>query len=294
MPLPPNATTRSHELLPLAQELAELCTQSIGAEAALAGSVARGWADEFSDIELNFWTDEIDPWPGERLAWLQSIGAGPIRVHPEVHQTGSRWIDFHYKGVLIEAGWHSFATCEAVLKRILAGEVTDMFEGYLAESLAHAVPLRGGEHLQRWQTWLETYPDALRRTMIEGGVDRWRVSHLELDAGFILRPDPAAVVGRMDLSLRAVLRTLFAINRQWEPDLRKWIRRWSEPLAIKPEHLADRIHALYARPLETASYTDYIALIAETLDLVPPEYDVADVRETVAAVRANWAGRLRR
>jgi predicted nucleotidyltransferase len=60
MSLPPDATLHSHALFPLAREMTDACPPELGSEIALAGSVARGWADEHSDIELNFWLETLD------------------------------------------------------------------------------------------------------------------------------------------------------------------------------------------------------------------------------------------
>jgi hypothetical protein len=173
MSLPPGATPRSHALFSLAKELAEACPPELGVEIALAGSVSRGWSDEYSDIELNFWVDELE-WPGEREAWLRSLGVERLIVDQEAHETGSWWIEFVYKGVWVEAGWHAFDHCDALLRRIIAGEVEDMFEAAIAEALHHAVPLRHGEHLRRWRSWLVEYPDAVRNLMIESALQGWR------------------------------------------------------------------------------------------------------------------------
>jgi hypothetical protein len=85
----------------------------------------------------------------------------------EAHELGSWWIEFVYKGVWVEVGWHGFGHCDALRRRIIAGEVEDTFEATIAEALHHAVPLRDGAHLRRWRAALETYPDVLRKSLIE-------------------------------------------------------------------------------------------------------------------------------
>lgn len=288
--LPDGASHQSHARLALARELTDLCPLELGAEIALEGSVARGWADDYSDIELNLWTEELEPWPRGRVEWIESIGGRVKNVHSEVHPTGSRWIEFDYKDNPVEAGWHAFASCDDLLTRILAGQVSDAFQLYLAESLAHAVPLREGEHLDLWRASL-TYTEALRRTMIESAIERWRVDHFPLDAAFILRPDPSLVVLRADASIRSCLRILFALNERWEPDTRKWLDRWVATLDVKPERFAERAHAVYRDPLAPASHTELLSLIADTLALVPEQYGLAGVRAIVAAAQERWAQR---
>lgn len=43
----------------LAAELVSACPIELATEAALTGSAARGVADEYSDIELNFWSEAL-------------------------------------------------------------------------------------------------------------------------------------------------------------------------------------------------------------------------------------------
>jgi hypothetical protein len=290
MSLPPGATPRSHALFALARELAEACPPELGVEIALAGSVARGWADEYSDIELNFWVEEIEPWRGKRTEWLTGLGAENIHSYEDQHPNGSRWLEFDYKGVPVEAGWHALDVCDSLLRRIVAGEVEDMSVGYLAESLIHAIPLRDGEHLTRWRAWLAEYPDAVQRLMIDSALQGWRQYRwYDLDLAFLLRPEPALIAGRIDTSIHSCLRILFAVNRQWEPDQRKWIARWAETLELKPDSLAGRIYAIYSQPVARESYADLLDLIGETLLLVPSEFDVSTDRAKLASARDRLA-----
>lgn len=93
------------------------------------------------------------------------------------------------------------------------------------------------------------------------------------------------IARRIDTSIRSCLRTLHAVNRQWEPDPRKWIARWAETLELKPDRLTERIYAIYAQPLARESYADLLALIDETLALVPAEYDVSADHAKLASAR---------
>jgi hypothetical protein len=58
------------------------------------------------------------------------------------------------------------------------------------------------------------------------------------------RPDPAIVLLRHETTIRSILGVLFAVNRQWQPDLRKWTDRWAATLDQKPARLAQRIFAI--------------------------------------------------
>ena len=285
MNLPPDATPDSHRLFAVAREIADACPKDLGAEIALAGSVSRGWADQYSDIELNFWIENLDGWPDQMIAWFESIGAISFHLYPERHENGSAWLEFEYRGTLGEAGWHAVDVCEAHYNRTLAGQLNAMADGSLQELLQHAIPLRDGENLRRWKAALPSYPEVLGRNLIAAAVSDWGWPRYQmLSAAWLERPEPARVVERTHESVRSILRILFAVNRQWEPDLGKWIHRWADALPLKPPNLADRIFAIYAAPLSKPAQDDLALLIQQTLDLIP---DTADNQKIIRANPSN-------
>jgi len=81
-----------------------------------------------------------------------------------------------------------------------------------------------------------------------------------------------------------ILRILFAINHQWEPDW-KWLRSETERLTINPEHMFERIHDIFAMALSEQTIVRLLMLIRDTLKLVPAQYDVrcalANVEESL-------------
>ena len=72
--LSPNASALSHQRAQMAAELVRGCPEELGREVYLYGSVAKGYADPFSDIELTFLVDEVRE-PGVYEGWLRSRGA---------------------------------------------------------------------------------------------------------------------------------------------------------------------------------------------------------------------------
>jgi hypothetical protein len=72
--LPQGSTEISHDLFHLAQELTTDCPEELGREIILTCSVAKGYADSYSDIELAFLVDEVKE-PDQYEAWLSTRGA---------------------------------------------------------------------------------------------------------------------------------------------------------------------------------------------------------------------------
>lgn len=81
-----------------------------------------------------------------------------------------------------------------------------------------------------------------------------------------------------------LLRILFAVNHQWEPDW-KWLRPEAERLAIRPERLVERINDIFTAQQSEQTIVKYLRLIRDALELVPAPYDVtralANVRESL-------------
>ncbi len=70
-----------------------------------------------------------------------------------------------------------------------------------------------------------------------------------------------------------ILRVLFALNRQWEPDW-KWIRYATADLSIKPERLVERINEIFTLPEPERRVTTCQKLLYDTLLLASSEFDV--------------------
>jgi hypothetical protein len=70
-----------------------------------------------------------------------------------------------------------------------------------------------------------------------------------------------------------------------QPDLRKCTDRWAATLDQKPERLAQRVFAICERPLARESHSGLLDLIAETLALVQPPFDVTAEKSIVNAAR---------
>jgi hypothetical protein len=277
--LPPGASRTSRSRYNLACELARLCPPSLGQEIALTGSASLGLSDEHSDIELNFWTDAL-PAPDERAHWLRKAGATDITIDQAPIEDGSFWVTCHFQGVWIEAGWQEIDAQEALLRAILAGEVTEHARLMLAFIIQHAVSLRSSGLLAHWQQRLTHYPDRLQARLIEEASELWNFPHL-LASWWVLpqRDERLRLHAILVRELHNALRILFALNRQWEPEW-KWIAPLTSRLALQPDQLAERINEVFSSPPAEA-LRRCLQLIYETLLLVPAPHNVSRALATL-------------
>jgi predicted nucleotidyltransferase len=266
--------TRTEELRALARRFVEPLPDEID-EALLTGSVSRGEADELSDVEM-----------------LLVVCGTPLRLsalgiemwQEAFFESGTvAWYTALVEGEVLEmAGW-THARVEGRVDGILSGEMIDHTRFRFAEALVHGIPLRSAGAIERWQARLAEYPDALVESIVHDASEEWLEHPLGVRAH--LRPG-----GRLSLAamladdLQNVLRIVFALNRAWEPSWKR-LPQLVEPLAVKPERLAERIDEAVAE----TSLRKTRALVLDTLLLAPDLPRVVLARERTARLLRELA-----
>jgi predicted nucleotidyltransferase len=272
------ATTR---LRAIARGIADALPASVE-EVVLTGSVSRGVADDVSDIEMLIVTrDELELDECFRLAaacGLTELGTwGPQGV-PTKRVSGYR------EGAPIELIWWSRDYAEVSVDAIFAGEPSGA-----ADALANGVALRTSGLLARWQQRLRHYPDEVARARIEDAALTW--------GGFaaaglltIIRPgERLALLERMVDDASRVVRIVFAMNRVWQPTLKRLADR-SAPLAVKPERLAERIEDALTEHDPRRAVLIMTELQADTVALAPDGPNVNRARQWLAEAREILLG----
>jgi hypothetical protein len=284
--LRPHATQASRLRYEIALSLADMAPASFGMERVLTGSTSRGIADEYSDIEMMFYVDAIPAYV-EREQWLQTVGARDIVLDHEKPGEQEVWATFYIHDIWVEAGWRVLAAHEQDLANLVAGHVTAHMSLMLAWIIVYAVPLHSAGALVRWQQQLTYYPETLPQKIIDSVNEYWmQPQGFAIRWALLKRGEPMALTNRLLADIWLLLRILFAINHEWEPDW-KWLRPESQRLTIKPDRLVERINNIFTKPLCEQTIADYLLLIRDTLVLVPSFYDVtialANVRESLRA-----------
>jgi predicted nucleotidyltransferase len=258
------ATARSEELRALAQRVADaLPPEAI--EVVLTGSVSRGVADDVSDIELLVVTEEP---LSLAEAFELARGAGlEERDSWGDPATQTRRVFGYVDGQPVETIWWS---------RELADE--SFAAGGSAEAIANGVPLRTSGVLARWQEQLAEYPDELAAERIEQAAERWGGF---APAGLLTIVREDAALARMEWlveSAQRVLAIVFAFNRVHQPTAKRLAAR-VEPLAVKPERLAERIDEALAESDPRRALMTMTELQLDTVRLTPdgPNVDRARV-----------------
>jgi hypothetical protein len=254
------STARSEELRALAERLADAFPPEV-IEVVLTGSVSRGVADEVSDVEMLVVTsDPLELEDASAIAGragLEGLDSWGTQGMPAKRVSG------HLEGRPFELIFWPRGFAEEELDALLAGKLSSS-----ADALVHGLALRTSGLLAGWQERLRHYPEELAAARIEEAALPW--------GGFtpaglltIVRPGErlSLVEWMFDGALR-VLRIVYAVNRVWEPTTKRLAAR-VEPLAVKPDRLADRIEAALTEPDPRRALLTMTELQLDTVRLAP-------------------------
>src|SRR5207302_7482068 len=133
------------------------CPPELGQAIIITGPVARGVADRYSDIELRFLVEEIQP-IAVHQDWLRSVG-GLVEPGATAERLSGTAIKSWHEGVLVGAFWQPWSALEATLGMILQAEIDDHLTLTEAWRIANALPVRAHVRLRAWQERLTEYPD---------------------------------------------------------------------------------------------------------------------------------------
>lgn len=270
----------------------------------IGGSVAQGYADGYSDLELGvFWA--APPSDEERKAAIDRLGGEVWAFVPyarEPEQGASEHIglrEIALDGVMI-AGTAMLdikhltgRAMDACLADVVERYDTDLDKQRLLSAVLHAIPLVGADVVQAWQTEAARYPSELARRMVRENL--WLGPWFNPDA-YIGRDDAFVLTQHLIWLAQGVLKVLAGLNHVYYPSPEhKWLDQFAAQLHLSPPHLAARLKAALRGDARTG-WNTLKAVIDETLTLVEqhmPEVDVVGPDDphpqvTLAWARARW------
>ena len=265
---------RSEQLRDLAQRVADALPPEVAEEVVLTGSVSRGAADEISDIEMLVVTPEpmeLAPcFEYARAAGLEDLDTWGDQSSP------TRRVSGLLEGVPLELVWWSREQAESAVDSFFSSDTSSA-----ADAIAHGVALRTSGSLSRWQDRLATYPEELARARIEDAALTWGGFAA---AGLLTLTRPGerlALTERMLDDASRVVRIVFALNRVWQPTLKRLGPRVA-PLAVKPARLAERIDHAFLEPDPRRALLVMTELQLDTVALAPDGPNVNRARRWLA------------
>jgi uncharacterized protein DUF4037 len=273
--------------LALAKEIGASYASNQNAQVVMvAGSVSRGSADRYSDIEVDVYYAE-PPTEAERVAAVERCG-GAVEL---LAQDEDEWEEqMSIGGFHAHTSTFLVATMERYLREVvdhcsLAPEAqTRLF------SLQHGITLTGDDRVERWRAKAAAYPDGLQRAMLEQNLRFRRFRHAaEMLAA---RDDLLALYEIFVETGRQLLGALLGLNRIYLP-APGYLKSMDETIglmAVKPADLSGRLKRSF-RIEPAAGVAELEALIEETLGLVEthlPAFDTAPYRTELAKRRTPY------
>ncbi|MBA3947580.1 MAG: nucleotidyltransferase domain-containing protein [Herpetosiphonaceae bacterium] len=260
----------------------------------LTGSVAQGYPDRFSDLDLIVVWTEL-PSVEIRHGLLRQAGTKVQQLDlPNPEEPAS--VDYcDVDEIRLDIRHVTVTEIEGLLHDVLEKADTALPKQPLLAGLQHGRALYGTALAQQWQVRLNSYPPALVHAMVREHLDfgpHWRWE------GLAERDDVLFLYAWMLGELRNIVTVLAALNHiyhpaqmwaNWFPKV-KWFDHFAASLRITPTDFAARCKQVLAMETPVARAVLY-ALIEETFTLVEmhmPEIDTAAAKVEFRHRRKGW------
>lgn len=239
---------------------------------AVGGSVSRGQADAFSDLELLcFW--DVFPDVDTRMKLIEAIDAKLIfPVDDDLNEDNLILSDIQvdilhntidYYDNMIEDAWEFHLADYQTL-------------GFL-DTITYAYPLFGEEILDAWKEKTLDYPRELAINVIYDNLVKLHNGNIEL---YIQRDNPTEFYAQMVTIQRKLFNILSALNKTYAGGY-KWMYPELEAMKNAPVNISERFKLMLAGN-KFEAVEDLYALVFETLFLVKTNFPEIDfnVEET--------------
>ncbi len=252
----------------------------------LAGSVAQGYADRSSDIDLLVFWDE-PPMVKERRDIIKRVGGRRRSRFPSHAEAGGWSEEFEVGGVTIHLRHMTVETTERLLADVLERSDPTLTKQQHLAALLSALPLSEPSVLTRWQQQALVYPHELGVSMVRAHLrfrPAWEQEKLAERNDLLLLYDSLCT------AQKHILLVLMGLNRLYYPGW-QWMDRLVEQLQVTPPNLSQRGKQVFAivgiDPL--ASVYQLHELIEETFVLVETSLDEVDTSQARARFQERRA-----
>jgi len=252
------------------------------------GSVARGYADHFSDIDLAvFWAEP--PTAQERRDIVTRAGGSYRRPSPSHREVAGWETRTVREGVAIDVRHTTVQATEGLLAAVLEHADPRLAKQQRLAALRSALPLVNPPLITRWQQQAAAYPHELAVAMVREHLrfrPAWEQEQLAERHDVLVLYDSFCSIEKH------ILLVLLGLNRLYYPGLR-WMDRLMEEMQVTPPNLSPRLKQLFAivsiDPL--AAVYQLHELIEETFILVETHLAAVDTRQARARFherRKHW------
>jgi len=266
--------------LALARQISKRLRPFHGIQAmVVGGSVARGYADAYSDLEIPLFWDAL---PSDEVRHAIVVELDAEFLYP--YNGPALEDNLLVKGFQVDL-WHATVAAEdAVIAGVLNDFNMDLGASNFMDTLRSCIPLSGDAIIARWKQLAAHYPDGLAARNIQGCLVDFNLKQLDLA---VQRNNPTVFFHTLSMLQANLFMVLLALNRAYYPTL-KWIYPTLQSFAIVPTGIVTRLQQMFQVPPGRA-LDEMRGLLLETLDLIEkhePQIDTATARQQVMHVRA--------
>lgn len=252
----------------------------------VAGSVGRGVADRFSDLEVDVYYDE-PPTKDERVAMAKGAGGDSVGLAED----DIEWEEqFYMDGFHVATSTFLVSTMEQFLDLTLDGcEVNEDAQMRL-HSVLHAKTLVGDNVVDRWREKAQQYPNGLMHAMLTEYLQFRGFGYAE--DMFAARDDALALYEVFVRMGQQMMCALMGLNRMYlpMPSGLKWMDESIDLMTVKPVDLSARMKGTFRMDL-VDGLAEWKALIDDVMDLVDEHgvgFDTVPYREQLKKRRQVW------
>jgi len=296
-PLPLFSTSVSEGGLAIARQIATIYQAYPDVRAFIVGgSVSRGCADEYSDLEIGvFWEGTVpqeerrdaidhlggDLWTMDRDGrFMEHFGLYALETEAGKF-TGSCMVSMNHTTV---------AAMESTLTAVLDRHETSAELQELIFAVQNAVTLQGEELVANWQHRAVTFPEELAARIVQENLSfgPWFIPE-----SYILRKDPLVLYRHFLTIEQHLVRLLLGLNRLYLPSSEfKWLDQSLKRMKIAPTKLPERLRSVFQTQDLFESWRELKALMFETLDLVDqhlPRVNSCSLIPNRPEINTQWA-----
>jgi len=244
----------------------------------IAGSVSRGYADEYSDVEIPvFWGTLPDD--STRHAIVAAINGEFLHGYDGPAREDQLLIG----GVQVDL-WHiSVAHEEEILDAVLHKHQFDLGTLNALDTIRSCIPIFGDEIVQIWKLRAQEYPIELAKRVIDKHLSSFSMGELFISAQ---RKNPTAFYAQLTHLQQEVFLILLALNQMYFPTF-KWLYPTLESMQFKPENISYRFRQAFEVSHEEA-LTDTKLILEEILHRVErsfPQIETAPIHRRLSYLR---------
>lgn len=251
--------------------------------AIVAGSVAEGLCDEYSDCDMSIYYDELPSEEELCLARQQNQGSERLWVLGNRNEGGFAE-SYLVKGVECQFGHVTIAQWEKDIANILEDyDIQSPLVKAMSGTLV-GIPLYGEPLIQQWKARIGNYPDKLAQKMVEHYLKFFAIWGMQ--ERLAKRDTTLWYYQILVESAQNLLGVLSGLNRLYYSTFQfKRMSRFIKQMEIAPENLAVRLERLFNQEPPVA-VNQLEALVRETVELV--EIHLPQVNTSSAKQRLGW------